>query len=564
MRYVICLCICTMVLPARAQRIQFFGLGRAVVSKERLSGKIVEGDTSNPTRSMGGYTLLDMGVRFHPFHYLKGHAILRVKNSFGIFWGEGTSLDMRQFRFEGVAARVIRFEIGDIDVRMSPFTLHVPDIYPVENLPEVFRIRKRIQEYENFISDQQRRLQGVTFFSSLKSTNENHKLQFRAMIARNPPDQLPGESRMLAGGTIKYAYKEFLTARMNLLQNFQLQQMNVSNEVDNFTGTIQYNLLKKISRKAEVSLEGESGLSNHQLFFKNDSLKNVNGYFTWNEGKLTIAGNLVLSTAYVYVSPFFYSSGAQTPLYSYYQVPSSFPFYSNLYLQRPQLLFDHFLQEDIYNRSIRTNLWPYFPNYNNIFPYGIATPNRTGLFIKTSWKDRLNAGNIQGEYFTGKEVSVEQVKDPRTFSMITVSSGLELSKVNNWSKKFKVTATYRNQHTERSGLMDSAFIHLRSSYFNAGMEIEPLKNFHLLAGAAYNTATGNEYIPFRDITNSVYQYSPYHSNSEEWLVSAGMLYKFSAHSFFTAHMNAARVSDTGSGTPELKIMQLYLNFTASF
>lgn len=564
MKYIACLVLVMMGLSVKGQKIQFFGLGRAVVSNERLDGKITEGDTVNPVRSMGGYTLLDMGVRFHPFHYLKGHAIVRVKNQFGIFWGEGTSLSVRQFRFDGVASKVIRYEIGDIDIKMSPFTLFVPDIYPEENLPEIFKIRRRIQEYENFITDHQRRLQGLTFFSVLKYDREYHIFRLRALLARNQPDQLPGENRLLAGSTVTYNFKEALTMKLNVLYNFQLQQTKISNELNNFTGTVQYFYTNPVSRRVIIMLEGESGLSDHRIVHSNDSLKVSAGYFTTNECRINVNDLVVLAASYHHVSPFFYSPGAQTPLYNFYQTPSTFPFYSALYLQRSQLLFDHFTQEDIYDRSIRSNLWPYFPNYNNVFPYGISTPNRSGIFIKGKLKDKSNAAELGAEYFTGQEVKGEQVNEKRTFRMLTVLSGLEISKLSNWNKKLKIGGSFRSQLTERKGIKDTSQIYLQTRLLTLGIEVEPLKNFFLLAGFSFNNSIGNEFIPFRDITNRVYQYTVFKSDQEEQLISSGIQYKFSAHSFFTAQLNMTQQRNSAEKEPQLKILQLYLNFTASF
>ena len=52
---------------------------------------------------------------------------------------------------------------------------------------------------------------------------------------------------------------------------------------------------------------------------------------------------------------------------------------------RAQVLYDRFTSEDIYNNGVTPNLMAFIPYYNNINPYGNATPNRfvAGLSISS-------------------------------------------------------------------------------------------------------------------------------------------------------------------------------------
>ena len=97
----------------------FFGLGRAVVSNETLNDT-TDKQTSGATTN--GYTLFDLGVKMQRNEVFKAHAILRVRNEFGGFYGDGVSFDFRELRLGGTIAKKINYEIGEnqlVDLSMG-------------------------------------------------------------------------------------------------------------------------------------------------------------------------------------------------------------------------------------------------------------------------------------------------------------------------------------------------------------------------------------------------------------------------------------------------------------
>jgi hypothetical protein len=92
---------CVFILPqATAQKIFFTGLGRALVTSDRLKGNLLSGDTASPTRGTEGYVLFDLGVNMQPYEFLRAKAIIRLKNTFGAFYGQGASVEFRQVLIE--------------------------------------------------------------------------------------------------------------------------------------------------------------------------------------------------------------------------------------------------------------------------------------------------------------------------------------------------------------------------------------------------------------------------------------------------------------------------------
>src|SRR5690606_26351041 len=116
---------------AEAQGVYFNGLGRAIVTNDNLSGLALDSDSigsipdsKHDRKGTGGYTLFDLGINAQPSENLRANAILRVRNEFGGFYGDGSFLEFRQLRLDGILNKVVKYEIGDIDLSMTPYTLY--------------------------------------------------------------------------------------------------------------------------------------------------------------------------------------------------------------------------------------------------------------------------------------------------------------------------------------------------------------------------------------------------------------------------------------------------------
>ena len=49
--------------------------------------------------------------------------MFRIRNELGGFWGGGVSFNVRQLTLKGVAGNKVKYEVGDIDLKMTPYTL---------------------------------------------------------------------------------------------------------------------------------------------------------------------------------------------------------------------------------------------------------------------------------------------------------------------------------------------------------------------------------------------------------------------------------------------------------
>lgn len=547
-----------MVSFLQAQDVQLFGLGRSVVSMEGLSGNMLEGDTSHADRGTGGYTLLDIGVRLQPYDHFKAHGIVRVKNTFGVFWGEGTTLTLREFRFEGVVLDKVNYSIGDLDLKMTPFTLFVPDMYPQQGVPAIFRMRREIQDYENFTDDHQRRLQGFSAFSAFQSSDKKHELKCRFFTTRYPSTADVESHQLLVGEQAAWTYKEKTMISLNGIHHMPLNP--VPESITHHIGTVSYEGKLPFSH-TNLWFEGETGISFHKGVPEDGREIQNTGAFSWNELIWNPSEVLTFSAGCRYVGAGYYSPGAQTGRYSYYQHPSIFPYHGADYQQRPQLLYDHLTQENIYNPTIALHLWPYFPRYNNVFPYGKATPNRKGLSLHSKIQDKNEKVRWDMDFFKGGEMKGEGSPQTRRFFRFLTTLSVKAENLLGRKKEWEFNTSIQHQHTARDG---NPSLDLRNTLLTAGMEAELLTDFYFQYGVNMHYSKGNESMPLRDIYNRIYDYETGDWDEKEWFVSTGLRYSFSTNSFFTLHMNFTGLKETLARKTFASMTQCYLNFTITY
>ena len=89
--------------------------------------------------------------------------------------------------------------------------------------------------------------------------------------------------------------------------------------------------------------------------------------------------NTSLSVSYRNVGPDFRSTAAQSRRLRYTSQSEQFTRYTNDQIVRPIGLWDIYNDASLYNTTIETGLSEYYPEYNNIDPFGMATPNRKGF-----------------------------------------------------------------------------------------------------------------------------------------------------------------------------------------
>ena len=106
------------------QKVWYDGNSRAMFYRDALSGDLKDIDTTS-TRSEGeGYTAIDLGMHFTPNDKIEIFSEIRIKNDFGYMWGSGAYVDLRRLSIKGILNDRISFNLGDMYLKQTAFTLN--------------------------------------------------------------------------------------------------------------------------------------------------------------------------------------------------------------------------------------------------------------------------------------------------------------------------------------------------------------------------------------------------------------------------------------------------------
>ena len=128
---------------------------------DALGGSVAEGDTVTPTRVMGGAAVFDFGIRARPDASTEVVAVTRVTSRLDGFWGEGVGFGVRELYARGLIRGVVRYRIGDVDLRLTPLTLSNRNTDLGGGHPEMLRVWSDWIDYDRFYRGGMWRQQGV-------------------------------------------------------------------------------------------------------------------------------------------------------------------------------------------------------------------------------------------------------------------------------------------------------------------------------------------------------------------------------------------------------------------
>ncbi|MBX9850690.1 MAG: hypothetical protein K2X86_02920 [Cytophagaceae bacterium] len=534
------------------------GLGRVIVSHDKLGGNLVKGDSATPIKGMGGYILFDLQPTLKVNDNIRANAILRVKQQFGSFFGDGTAFEFRQFQVMGKIGKYVDYHIGDINVEMTPYTVFAfPEMYH-QFESEIFQIRRSVVNYENFVIGNAWRLQGVQGFAKLPVLKGIDVNAFG--VRTNPTNDVLTPDRILAGTRAVLKATDMIHVGANYvgMLDIPIESANVNYTNHVITGEAKFLLdLDAVN----LTVKGETGMSDYE-FVKvadNQTVGYNDFFYDVNAGAVLKPVKLKLFAGYRDVGPQFSSPSAQTRRINIGMNPLLFPQVMANSVDRGQVLFDRFTQEGIYNRGVNPVLFPFNPAYNNIFPYGDATPNRkgitTGIASDTSLK--VISAELRADLFS--EIIGEGIKDLRKFLGVRGGFVLDISKLAGISSRsISLNAGLRYEKTTRDGF---APIDFTSTLIDGGLVVEVFKRFDILGGVKMLNAKGNEYLAVRDEFNLLSSFPPVTIDLTQVVFSGGARIRFANNSYFTVNYNVAPNKTAASPSTNYDIRQLFFNYT---
>jgi len=561
----IIICICKEVKSQTAKKVQFVGVARSIMNSNELVVKDPIEDTVTAKKKMGGYALIDLGVNIFPNKNTEILGMMRIRNAFGGFYGAGVTFDVRQLYVKGIIGNVVRYQLGDINYKLTPFTFYNHDEDQLIQQPDVFKLQREIVNYETFYQKNTWRQQGAAVDFALEFAKGIKEIKFNGFINRiNVTDFTNVPDRFYGGGNIGIQQSKNLFVGFNYVSLFDLIGTSSNkNAFCNNVASLNYEL-QLGKDNIDFRFFGETGFSESKYTLDtlapklDDSFLDLGISFSYKplRTKLTLG--------YLDVGPDFRSAGAQSKRMNYNATPSVYDRYTNQQGLSSIGIFDMMRDETLYNKSISNNLMAFNPAYNNVMPFGIATFNRQGVYAKLDFLDKKEIVKIGAESYLLNEIKGQGTEILKSFNLIKSNAELNIHKLLALKKTIKITAGFATQSTKRSSDLDFEKINLTSNNWKAGFEVEFYKNFDLLGGIISYEANGNEMIADRNKYTEVTDFNEYKINTSEMILGGGLRYRFSDKIYLTTLYQNYDFKNKLNSVSSYSINQLLIIYNMKF
>ena len=532
------------------ENVWFDGLSRSYFARDAINNSTTD-DTLSARNISNGYNLLDLNTHVNPLKDIEIFAQLRIRNSFGSFFGSGTEINVRQLRAKGVINNKIRFNVGDLFLKQNKFTLYNYDeeLSGFEN--DMLKPYRDIIHYENFYTENRWRLQGIQTDFSFEFDRFIRNLGFDFFITRPRGSSQINETTymsdlLLSGGSMVSDINKRLTISTNYINLFEVASSGTKN-ISVRNPVYDMSLLHHFAKdKYRIEQKLQSGFSERYWLHSelengiSDSISNdTKGmYFEFDNKYIEKDSTLMLTFGYRYVDPNFRSAGAQTRRLDYAAGNSNtiYPIYTNMSLIRPPSVFDLVTDEQLYNQDLSSTLMVFNPIYSNILPYGDATPNRTGIYLKAKINNKNKAflSKINAGFF--KEVIGQGASEKRNFGLLKGAFKINFHQWLNWEKELSLSASSESELTRRGGEAVSS-LNLFSHQMNASVNAELVKKFFIQGSYKQFNANGNEFLTQRDNYGDITYFTLTQIDQKDHMLSFGMLYKFRKNVYANINYN---------------------------
>ena len=565
-------------------KIQFNGLGRAILSQTGIDGNILDADSSTIENITDGEFLLDLIVNASPNKTTEVQSIIRLRNEFGGFFGAGMALEVRELWLRGVIADVLKYRVGDMDLAMTPYTLFLPDEEGMVNEPAVFAPQRDVIHYEQFYTDDNtRRMQGGKLDFGLNFAQVIEDLDISAFVARiRGTDFFITPTRLVAGGEFDFSTVTFndslgmkANVGLNVIHTYDdLQSGNANTGIRNTVSSVDFDITLLDKKNISFHIVGETGMSNLETAerVENDTGDKENNITSEEDDTFLDVGiqvelkkqNLMLSASFIDIGPDFFSVGAQSKRIEYNGEKT---FYNrigtNRMLRRPTL-FDLNRDRGLYTFRISDMLMGYDPRYANAMPYGDATPNRQGVkvgLVCGKIEDKINA-TVNAAFL--QELRGQGTLQLKNFTLLRAAANFNIHKFISYKNKLRLTLGMQVESTSREG-QEIEQVDLNSNLIEVGLEAELFSKFELLLGAKLFSAEGTEYIPSIQSFNDIQDFpSRFVADDKETLIGAGFKYEFKKDTYITLQYNTLILEKETDPLNDYDLNQFYVLYTMKF
>ena len=520
-----------------------------------------------------GWNLLDLNPHVNPTPATEVFAQVRVLNEFGGFFGQGTQVDVRQLRVSGVVKDKVKFNVGDIYLHQSEFTLHAEEGEVDDGWGHAFAAQRSLVSYENFFVDNRWRMQGAQANVTFRGDRGLERFVIDGYVTRPLGSRQLSEGsytpdRVLAGITSAAVLQEGWFAELHHAVLADLPS----------SGTAEHHVLNPVThgkiekqqvwRDISVRWIAEGGGSNHTWRIRDLENSELDSLYGGKKGAFAgLRGHFVGRDStwqghigYREVDPFFRSAGAQSKRYDFSEgaSPSVFPLVGSEEAMRSASVFDVLSDVTMANQSISATLMPIAPLFDNVLPFGRATPNRKGVEAGLSRQSKWMTLKLKGSRF--QELTGQGTAEQRSFTNVGV--GVEWEPLVSAKKSFRLSAFEKVQHTHRGG-SDLEKVDLLTSNFTVCAELELWRHVWIECSGRHAIGRGNEFLNVRSDLGELYNFREVDLNTQAWMTSMGIKHVLSKDVMARLQWNQWGQSFGMENQSELLASQVFIVISAN-
>ncbi len=519
------------------RKITFVGAARAQFYGDSYNSYFEE-DTVTTAKLNSGNTLVDLGINMRPNPQMEIQGMVRIRNDYGGFWGAGVSFDVRQLYVKGVAGGIVRYQLGDINYKLTPYTLWNSNQEMISNVPFLLQQQTDVVNYDHFYNnDNSWRQQGASAEMGFEFAKWVKEISIKTVATRvKTSDFSQSNDRIFSGINLSVIQSEHLRLGFNYVNVFDIAGTSRSTTTFHqpvITTTLAY--ARKVGAWLH-KLDAEAGRSKwYTREIDADSIPSWQGKFADAKYSMQHSNNGVTGAVQLkYVSSDFRSTGAQTKRVNFNGQLSAFQRVGNDQAVRPVSMIDLMRESGLYTMQLQTNLMTFAPQYDNITPYGEATPNRQAMILSAGFDKKENPVSGKLTYYRGQETRGEGTTTLRNFERYEVNASFNAKQyIGTKDRDASVQLRLRNDRTTRQGSESVPAIDLSSQTMTAGLDYEWKKQWHLLAAFQMLTYDGFEMRSVRDENQEIFNFTELNLKGSEQLASIGAKYRFSDKSFLS-------------------------------
>ena len=519
------LAIGPVLLAQEGRKLWLSSYARGLIYTDGFETGGTEEDTVTARGTQSGHALVDLGLHVQPVENIEVHGMIRVRNDFGGFWGSGVTFDLRQMWIRGVIADRIRFQLGDIDYRMTPYTFRNEDEWILNGTSTMSRTPLDMVRYDIFQNgDETWRQQGAAADFGFQFKRYVDAINFSGFATRVAASDFGAPfDRIFGGGMADLQLMNDWHIRYHYANLFDLSQ--TSNATVSLTNPVQSVGVKwgHQYKKWRVHGELEAGQSKLQWEGDPDAPVLEDGFADVGAGVEHLASRLKFKVNWREVGANFRSPGAQTKRIRFGSAPIAYQRYGNNQTLRTLSSYDLLRDASLYNTQLREGLMNFDPRYGNALPYGTATPNRRGISTQLGWTSEDQVIATQIGWSMLNDIAGQGTDELRGFQLMHAKVDLNLHTNFGWKRKLVVSALYNSESTQRAGRAFESS-DLQNQMMDVAVEWEFWDGLSLLGEWRNYTSVGHDQMAIRDDYSQVIDFLEVNFDGKETLLGGGLQY----------------------------------------